>query len=429
MEFRRSGQLEDRRRRVLMDEIASPTETSETSTLSIEGAKGPVRAYAPAVLEERQLRTTDFIPRRPALVTIAILTLLTVVAAVETLHIVVATSPLSDPAGMLSALNLTARGNVGHWLSSLVLGASAACAMAIFSVRVHRVDDYRGRYRVWLWTAGALLLASIDSTAGLRDCFAYAMQSLVGWPPEGSGQLWWLMVYTAIAGTLAARLSIEMWPSLVSFSSLAIASLIYIAAALAAVGVYPASGPLLDSVIGSSLSMLAHATLLSTLLLFARHVCLDAEGRLMVSVQKEKKPRAKRKPKLTVVDGEEKAETKKPSRRAAASADEDDDADEKPAAEVKKPAATQPAAKPSAPLPGAKPAAAGSGPLSGLKFGASATPAKPAAISNAAASAASQDDDDEDDDADDEDGDRGMSRAERKRLKKLARRDQQRRAA
>lgn len=402
-----------------MDEIASPTET--TDTIPLEGAKGPVRAYAPAVLEDRQLRTSDFVPRRPAIVTMAILLLLTAVAAVETLHIFVATSPLADPAGKLSAVNLAARGSLGSWLSSMTLGAAAAGAMAIFSIRVHRVDDYKGRYRVWLWTAGVMLLGSIDSATGLRDCFAYAMTSLVGWPPEGSTQLWWLMAYSAITLTLGVRLSLEMWPSLVSFSGLAVTSLLYVAAALAAVGVYPESGPLLDSVVSSSLAMVAHASLLSTLLLFARHVCLDAEGRLMVSVQKEKKPRAKRKPKLSVVDGEEKAESTK-SRKAAA--ESDDDEDEKPAAETKKqPAATAPAAKSTAPAAAAKPA--GSGPLAGLKFGSSAAPAKPAAITSAAAAT---DDDDDLDDEDADDGDRSMSRAERKRLKKMAR-QQQRRAA
>src|SRR5438552_617932 len=52
MDFRRSGQLDERRRRVLMDEIASPSDADNPNAASAVGgsAKGPVRAYHEAVL-------------------------------------------------------------------------------------------------------------------------------------------------------------------------------------------------------------------------------------------------------------------------------------------------------------------------------------------------------------------------------------------
>ena len=47
MDFRRSGPLDERRRRVLMDEIASPTEADSSDHAAGGSAKGPVRAYQP----------------------------------------------------------------------------------------------------------------------------------------------------------------------------------------------------------------------------------------------------------------------------------------------------------------------------------------------------------------------------------------------
>src|SRR5437899_9407064 len=96
MDFRRSGPLDERRRRVLMDEIASPTESDGADTPAPPprpSAKGPVRAYSSAVLEERQPKVTDLVPVRPLVVIILLLLGVTGVAAIETIHIYVASAP------------------------------------------------------------------------------------------------------------------------------------------------------------------------------------------------------------------------------------------------------------------------------------------------------------------------------------------------
>src|SRR5204862_2271560 len=90
MDFRR-GQLDDRRRRVLMDEMTSGSEVESPDATSV---KKTLRAYSETVLEDRQPRITELIPVRPFLVTMIILVALTGVAALETLYIQVRTSSL-----------------------------------------------------------------------------------------------------------------------------------------------------------------------------------------------------------------------------------------------------------------------------------------------------------------------------------------------
>jgi hypothetical protein len=326
---------------------------------------------------------------------VAILLALTAVAAIECIHIHARTIPVAG-AAHLTALDATERGSVAAWFSSLVLAAGAGLALATFSVRRHRVDDYRGSYRVWLWMAATLAWASLDATSGIHAALGLVLARLAGQSPTVAAPLAaattisWLALYGLAFGTLAIRLAIEVWNSIPSLTALAIAVLAYFLAALGTLGMLPASGPLVASVVHSTLLLAGHVALVSAILLFARHVYLDATGRLKVPLDPERKPK-KQRTRLKVVkdDKPEPTESKTP--------------------------------------PATKAAVAASG---GVKFQASPPSSGPLAGKMAAKSAASAGfDDDEDEDADDGgDGER-LSRAERRRLKKLARRDGQRRAA
>jgi hypothetical protein len=391
MDFRRSGQLDERRRRVLMDEIASPAEADSSEAAPAAGggsAKGPVRAYCPAVLAERQPRVTDLVPVRPFLVTVLALLALLGIAAIETIHVYARTTPLTAGVSQLAALDVSHRGSLAAWYSSVLLAAAAMAALAVYTVRQHRVDDYAGRYRIWLWAAAALAFGSLDAATGLHDVLGWGLALLAGTqadtgPTDAACTLAWLAVYTLVFGTLAVRLAIETWPSLPGFAGLATVGLLYFLGALTQLGMMPLYDPLMAEVLASVLTLLGHLTLAMSVVLFARHVHLDAQGRLKVYIDpdRNKKAKARTRTKLKVVN-------------------EDDDAG--------RPATS---------------ASAKNGPPS--KFGAAASsPKATASISKGTSSPVG-----EDDDADDEYGDDKLSKAERRRLKKLARRETQRRAA
>jgi hypothetical protein len=388
MDFRRSGPLDERRRRVLMDEIAAPNEADNTEQAA-SSSKGPVRAYAPAVLNERQPRVTELLPTRPLWAACLILLGLTGIAAIEAIHIHAVTLPLKQGAEQLAALDARQRGSLATWYSAGMLMASAILAAVTFGVRSHRVDDYRGRYRVWLWAVPALAWLSIDAATGLHDAIGLGLTLLAGQqiaaPLPAACTATWIAIYALLLGTLGIRLAMEIWPSIPSFAALSVAALLYLFTGLFELGMLPAAAsPLVASVVESTVAMLAHLSLLSAIGLYARHVLLDAGGRLKVHIDPDKKkPKAKSKAKLKVVK---------------------EDRDEP----VKKPAASSPAAKPS------QPAAGSSGNVSSSRPGAS--------ISKSTLNSPEDEDDEEDY------GDDSLSKSERRRLKKMSRREQRRAA-
>src|SRR5262245_36804622 len=113
MDFRRSGQLEERRRRVLMDEIASPADSDASATAATStAAKGPIRAYPATVLTEQQPRVTELFPVRPLWVVVALLLGLTGIAAIEAIHVHIAMLPPSEGSAHLAALDARHRGSL-----------------------------------------------------------------------------------------------------------------------------------------------------------------------------------------------------------------------------------------------------------------------------------------------------------------------------
>ncbi|MBC7856859.1 MAG: hypothetical protein IAF94_25795 [Pirellulaceae bacterium] len=409
MDFRRSGQLDDRRRRVLRDELSSEPDIDTEGTSSV---KKTLRAYSEAVLEDRQPRITELIPVRPFLVTMTILVALTGIAALETLYIQLETNSWGNAAQPIAqsfaALDLASRGNVGAWYGACLLALGSAAALVILSVRCHRVDDYSGRYRVWLWTAAALLWGSLDCASGIHHAIGAGMALLAGQPQLAD--LCWMAVYLLVFGALAVRLGIETWHSLSAFSALAIAAVLYLVAGMAALGLWTITSQLVSTVIVSSVTLVAHVAVIATLALYARHVCLDAAGKLPLRLRaKDGKKKKKSKPKLSVVrtdDAEEesadKQESPKPAVAPAATS-----ASKEAKASISK--ATLNSPKPTMQSSGSKP-----GPL---------------ASKLSVSSAPKDDEEDDDEESEDYDSDEQMSKSERRRLKKLARREQMRRAA
>ncbi|WP_254512334.1 hypothetical protein [Anatilimnocola floriformis] len=415
MDFRRSGQLDERRRRVLMDESAAPGSDSEKAQPT--SAKGPVRAYNENVLSDRQRRVSELIPIRPFKVIATILLLITAVAAIEALYIF--TAPLAGHTKgehPFAALDLAARGNIGDWFSSLLFASGAMAVMGLLSIRSHRVDDYKGRYRVWWWIAAALLWASVDTATGLHDALGHGIQMLAGDKMPGGARLMWVGMYGLIFGTLATRAAFEIWSSSLSIVGSSLAALLYFACIAFQLEMTPPLGDaVLTTVVRNSVELLAHVSLVSSVLLYARHVHLDAQGRLMISADGAANPKKKPKSKAklaVVADDEEKVEKKTTAKDTAKDKD-------------KKEPEKKEAAAPAAP---AKPAAASA--AAGLKFGSSTAPAASASIGKVTPATTNKQADDDDED-EDEDEDDSVSKSDRKRLKKMARREAQqgRRAA
>jgi len=384
MDFRRSGPLDERRRRVLMDEIATPADAENSEANAGGSAKGPVRAYHETVLTHRQPKVTDLLPVRPLAVVACLMLGLGGIAAIQAIHVQIATLKPSPTLASLAALDARHRGSLDDWYASAMLTAGAALAALIFGIRSHRVDDYRGRYRVWLTAGAALLWLSLDAATGIHKAVGMALYYLVKrgpWdqiPAEAlaAGCTYaWLIVYAIVFGVLGLRLALEIWPSRLSSLALVCAGALYVTTALLELNLLHAPATLPAGAANSTAILLAHFSLLTAIAFFARHVLLDAGGRLKVYIDPHRKAKAKK---------------AKPAKARAA------------AQQAPTPSSTKS-------IPTSAPAT-------------SAAAAKPAL-----AAAYHEEDDEEDDDLDDARYE-GLSRSERRRMKKLARREQRRAA-
>ena len=120
----------------------------------------------------------------------------------------------------VAALDLAAKGSLGCWFSSLLLLAASVAAILVYTVRRHRTDDYQGRYRIWLWAAACWFLMATDQAASLREAFRDLMIALTGTPLLGDGSLWWVVVYVLVLGAVGSRLLVDMRSSRLSMAAL-----------------------------------------------------------------------------------------------------------------------------------------------------------------------------------------------------------------
>ena len=134
----------ERRRRVLSD----PTITAAAENVPAKKEGGKSKASGPAYAAQalaNQPAVTDLLPRRYSTIALWFLLSALAVAGIEALYIYRVDWTAVLTAAHAQALDVTARGSLASWCSSLLLLLSAGASLVIYSVRRHRVDDYRGR--------------------------------------------------------------------------------------------------------------------------------------------------------------------------------------------------------------------------------------------------------------------------------------------
>jgi hypothetical protein len=183
----------------------------------------------------------------------------------------------------------------------------------IYSIRRHRLDDYRGSYRLWLWSAAAWLVMSIDATANLHRPFSQAMAHVTGWSMWQDGAIWWIGVWGTILSILALRLAIEVRGC--RTATLAIVAVMVLWPAGLAISYGWLYGPEHGAIIAAGCRLIGQVTLLLAIGVYSRHVLFDVEGLLAVREEKPKKEKPKKKSKETA--------------KASSSSDDDEDAESK----------------------------------------------------------------------------------------------------
>lgn len=276
--FRRTGHTDDRRRRVLTEEVvggaAGRSAASARATTSGEASVG---SYADAARLENHRRVSDFVPRRLSVVALLAALGATAIGGLIALHQVASGSARGSVA---TALDLRQYGSIASWLSAVLTMWTAAAALLVYSLRRHKQSDYHGRYRIWLWTALSALGMSLCSTAPVHQLLAEQLAARTSWSLPGGMLLFWLIPLGTVLAVVLLRLVLDVRGSRLALTALSLAVAAHVAGVvLLHTGRTPWSATMTVMVgVGSQLT--ANLLLLLSITLFARHVLLDIEGRL-----------------------------------------------------------------------------------------------------------------------------------------------------
>jgi hypothetical protein len=269
-----------RRRRVLNEEVRIAAGTT-TSPVACEDPRDsePAPRYGEQANIENHPQITDYVPRRPRAVLLTIAGGLGVAILGES----VCQNSESLAASVTGLTAATVRDQFAQgmiaWTSAVMFLLGAALARIIYNLRRHRVDDYRGSYRVWRWAAAGLVVLSVNAVVQSQLVAAPLLASLTGfhWTPKGTE--WLLIPLMVVGGGIGALITRDAAESRGSLVLAALAWCCYAAAAAAALG-WSASGLLgsWNEALVRSLPLVGHTFALTALTLFARYVVLDVQG-------------------------------------------------------------------------------------------------------------------------------------------------------
>ncbi|OHB77263.1 MAG: hypothetical protein A2W31_18575 [Planctomycetes bacterium RBG_16_64_10] len=293
----------DRRRRVLTEELLSVGATSAGATAGpanqLGAAAGP-RAdnrYPPAATYKHRARVTDIIPRWWITVVLLWLTGVGLTAGLVALYVRQpdlaallgqAQVPVLDLAGLRGAVS----GSLAGWFASALLGLATVISALVYSVRRHRIDDYHGRYRVWLWAALVWLALSLNTTTQLHRLAVDTLIYWTGWSALRDGAVWWLAPVIVLAVTIGLRLLADTRECGIACAVLTTAYSCWTVAILVHLGMLDVGDELLTTVVIAGAVLGGHVSLVTAQVVYARHVVLEADGPLPQRCQSTKEASA-----------------------------------------------------------------------------------------------------------------------------------------
>jgi len=195
-----ASQRRDQRRRLVLSWNRSESTPSSTST----AATGRLADYSPEALPEHQPSLATLLPTSLTRFSLAALGLLTVVFAAIGVGAweAVAGGPVfgqnatrfaATLAAVRRCLDVHSFLSLGGWLAQVCLVVATATALIVRLMRRHRRDDYRGRYRAWGWLAGLFTLTACAGQVPLGSLIASLASDSTGITLGPSGMGWWLL--------------------------------------------------------------------------------------------------------------------------------------------------------------------------------------------------------------------------------------------
>ena len=269
----------DRRRKLLREDTRA-AEGGRTSLASTGSGKRRGRAYSPEAKADNQPRLSDYIPLRPYSLWLCFLGGCVAWGTVNALAL--ARVEWWNNLPSTQSISFSGTGTLARWLGAMTLLASSLTAFFIYNFRRHKLDDYRGRYRIWWVLAVALILASIDAATDLHGTMAAGTGRLFASLRQYDPRAVWLTPWFAVGIFILARVWREVWASRLASLSVVAGMACYIAAAMLYVGSWRITHEVLRGMAILTTVQLGHHFIWMSLLLYLRQVFLHAQNALPV---------------------------------------------------------------------------------------------------------------------------------------------------
>jgi len=264
-----------RRRRVLKEEVLTASSTLREDLVS---PPGDTPRYGVGANIENHPQVTDLVPRKFRSIALVLGLGLSVglLAELAAHH----SENLSSLVPTLSAAEITTvfSNQLVLWTSAATLLIAACYTRLIFSLRRHRVDDVRGRYRMWKTASWAAVALSLNTVIGGHTIVARTLGHFTPWSvlPENAG--WWLAAAAIVGGTLLLKLIFDVAECRAAMLVYCLALGCFVVAGAGAAGWSPAWAASSPETMGRALPLAGNLMLLVGSLLFARYVVLDVQG-------------------------------------------------------------------------------------------------------------------------------------------------------
>lgn len=272
MTIRRTNTRDVRRRRVLTDDVS----INSGSAGRVDSAEPVLKVfYSDAALADQQPRVTDLIPKNWPTLSLWFAMGVVVIAMHLVLGIVYHDRLAGRQLPFDSLLNAEDPGSLASWTAAMMLMLASLTASLIYWIRRNRIDDYRGRYRMWIYVTGLLVLASLDATVGLRRAIVTGINQAA---PETASPTLFHVGFALFGVLVMTRLVAEMRASRGAVTWLMISAAMYGMAGLTQWGWISIDVIKSTSVAVAVLTLSGHWLLTMSMMVYGRYVFLDAQG-------------------------------------------------------------------------------------------------------------------------------------------------------
>lgn len=275
----------DRRRRMLHEEArsASPEAASDpVASRETDGSEG--RRYALVEGSLGEVLARRLFPQHLMAPVGAALVSLVTVGSLVALDAYRTTIDSTLGTAVSSLFELTSPRSLANWLAVAAWLAAAVFATLIFVVRRQRVDDYRGRHRLWRTAAVVCVLLSIDTATQLHTLAAAAISSVLGFRLLAGGAEWSLAAGLVVLGWVGARVLLDIKESRLALASYLTALASYIVALVCYTFL---SGSLAATAAPATL-LIGHLMVIVGLVAYARFLRRDVQQGVATRPQKSR---------------------------------------------------------------------------------------------------------------------------------------------